>query len=52
MFLDSLSAGLSLQSAIADARYEAADVDVAALFSLLVRYGLAVELIDTRQDLS
>lgn len=52
MFLDSLSAGLSLQSAIADARHEAPDADVTALFSLLVRYGLAVELFDTRQDLS
>ena len=52
MFLDSLSAGLSLQSAIADARHEAADADVTELFSLLVRYGLAVDLFDTRQDLS
>lgn len=50
MFLDSLSAGLSLQSAIADAQYEARNADVVLLFSLLVRYGLAVELIDTRQD--
>ena len=50
MFLDSLSAGLSLQSAIADARFEARGADIAQLLSLLLRYGLAIELIDTGQD--
>lgn len=50
MFLDSLSSGLSLQSAISDAQHEARSVDIASLFSLLLRYGLAIELIDTRQE--
>lgn len=50
MFLDSLSAGLSLESAIIDAKRDSDAADPTTLFSLLVRYGLAVELFDTRQD--
>jgi len=49
-FLDALMAGASLETAMNDARAGAHDADPTALFSLLVRYGLAIEFIDNRKE--
>ncbi|MEO7251410.1 MAG: DNA-binding domain-containing protein [Arenimonas sp.] len=49
-FLDSLSAGLSLQSAITEALRDTDDAKPTMLFSVLVRYGLAIELLDIPQE--
>lgn len=49
-FLDALNAGSSLGTAMNDSCEDVSDADPTALFSLLVRHGLATEFIDTRKE--
>lgn len=49
-FLDALAMGASLQAAVEESRERAPATDATTLFSLLLRHGLAIALVDTRKE--